>query len=332
MKARRGPEALSIRRFNGSDADYDTWVANWNALWPDEPASVEGAKYGDSIREPKYVYQKLIAEIGGRAVGTALYQEPHWSYAPGKYDVQIRVFPEHQRRGIGSALYEYVMELLNGLPNKPVNLHADAREDQPHSAKFLTDRGFEQKQRQQVSRLDLASFDAAPFAESVRRFDASGLIIRTLEEFRAEDPDALRKTHEKFWEFFQDVPFFEEVTEVPLERFEKEIDSPSKLEGGFLLAFDGDEIVGTTSLWKRLASPGSLNTGLTAVARSQRRKGIATALKVRAILHARSIGVTMIQTDNEENNPMYELNVRLGFKPVPAWLLFQKLLGDGTTA
>jgi hypothetical protein len=27
---------------------------------------------------------------------------------------------------------------------------------------------------------------------------------------------------------------------------------------------------------------------------------------------------------------MYDLNVRLGFKPVPAWLLFRKVLTGGT--
>jgi hypothetical protein len=36
----------------------------------------------------------------------------------------------------------------------------------------------------------------------------------------------------------------------------------------------------------------------------------------------------VIQTDNEEKNPMYDLNVRLGFRAVPAWLLFRKLLGE----
>jgi hypothetical protein len=32
-------------------------------------------------------------------------------------------------------------------------------------------------------------------------------------------------------------------------------------------------------------------------------------------------------TDNEENNPMYGLNVQLGFMPTRAWLQFRKELG-----
>jgi mycothiol synthase len=328
MSASRAPDGLTIRPFDGSDRDYEATVAIWNEIWPDEPSSVEGMKYRESIRDRKFIFERLMAELDGEIVALASYREPFWSYAPGKYDIQILVRPEYQRRGIGSTLYDYVMDRLVELPNEPVNLHSDAREDQPHSVKFLTDRGFEQKQRQQVSRLDVASFDPAPFADSVRRFEESDLVVKTLEEFQREDREAVAKLHRAFCVFFRDVPFFEEQTDVSLEHFEKDISGPYKLEGGFLIAFDGDEIVGTTSVWKRLGEPGALDTGLTAVARGHRRKGIATGLKVRAIGFAKSIGARVIQTDNEEKNPMYDLNVRLGFRAVPAWLLFRKLLGE----
>jgi GNAT superfamily N-acetyltransferase len=328
MSTVKSPEGLTIRPFDDSDRDYEAAVAIWNAIWPDEPSSVEGTRHANSIRDEKYLFQRLMAELDGEIVVTAIYSEPFWSYAPGKYDIQIRVLPEYQKRGIGGTLYDYIMDRLNEQPHKLVNLHSDAREDQPHSVRFLTKRGFEQKQRQQVSRLDVAAFDASLYADGLARFEESGLVLKTLDQYKQEDPEAMRKTHEKFWEFFQDAPFFEELTEVPLQQFEKHMSGPQKLDGGFLIAFDGDVIVGLTSLWKRLGEPGSLNTGLTGVARSHRRRGIATALKVRAIELAKSIDARVIQTDNEENNPMYDLNVQLGFKPTPAWLLFQKLLKE----
>ncbi len=34
----------------------------------------------------------------------------------------------------------------------------------------------------------------------------------------------------------------------------------------------------------------------------------------------------MIKTNNEENNPMYALNLALGFKPAPASLAFKKMM------
>ena len=328
MSILKSPEGLTIRPFDESDRDYDASVAIWNALWPDEPTSVEGMRYSNRTRSRKHFFQRLMAELAGKIVATAIYREPEWANEPGMYDVQIRVLPEYQRVGIGSTIYDHIIERLNELKRKPLSLASDSREDQPHSTKFLTDRGFEQKQRQQVSRLDVASFDAAPFADTVARFEESGITVKTFGEYEADDQDAWRKTYEKYVELFQDVPIFVDRFELTYEMFERELNAPNRLPGAILLAFDGDEIVATTSLWKRLADPGSLGTGLTAVARSHRRRGIAAALKVRAIEFARDIGTRVIQTENEENNPMYDLNVRLGFKPVPAWLIFVKKLGE----
>ncbi len=331
MSALQSPEGMAIRPFDNSDRDYEASVAIWNAIWPDEPTSVEGMRYSSQTCSGKHFFQRLMAELEGKIVATAIYREPEWVNEPGMYDVQIRVLPEYQRRGIGTTIYDHIVERLNELERKPSSLVSDSREDQPHSTKFLTDRGFEQKQRQQVSRLDVASFDAAPFADLMARFEESGITVKTFEEYEAEDPDARRKAYEKYVELFQDVTIFVDRFELTYEMFERELNAPNRLPGAILLAFDGDEIVATTSLWKRLADPGNLGTGLTAVARSHRRRGIAAALKVRAIGFACDIGTRVIQTDNEENNPMYDLNVRLGFKPTPAWLLFQKLLNEGAS-
>jgi GNAT superfamily N-acetyltransferase len=318
---------MTIRLFDESDRDHEASVEIWNANWPDEPTSIEGARYGYSVRSREHFYERLMAELNGEIVATAVCREPEWVTEAGMYDVQVRVLPEFQRRGIGTALYDHILERMDELETKPTKIVSDAREDQPHSVKFLTDRGFKQVQRQQVSRLDVASFDPEPYEETVRRFEESDIVVKTVEEFEAEDPAARRKMHAAYVELFKDVPLFTDRFELTFELFEKELDAPNRLPGAILLAFDGDEIIGTTSLWKRLADPGSLNTGLTAVARTHRRRGIAAALKVRAIGFAKSLGAKVIQTDNEENNPMYDLNVRLGFRPTPAWLIFMKEVG-----
>jgi len=65
------------------------------------------------------------------------------------------------------------------------------------------------------------------------------------------------------------------------------------------------------------------------------RMGVATAMKVAAISFAQETGITEIDTDNEENNPMYQINLQLGFQPMPAYLDFIKKFavnGDQTGA
>ena len=79
-----------------------------------------------------------------------------------------------------------------------------------------------------------------------------------------------------------------------------------------------------TNLFKDLANGQQLQVGFTAVRREYRRYGIATALKLRAIAFGQAYGAAAMVTDNEENNPMYQINLRLGFQPRPAKLAFQK--------
>ena len=72
------------------------------------------------------------------------------------------------------------------------------------------------------------------------------------------------------------------------------------------------------------AEPQKAWTGSLGVLRKYRRKGIATALKIRAFQELLKKGINEVRTDNELNNPMYKINVALGFKPVPFSLEYSK--------
>jgi hypothetical protein len=47
---------------------------------------------------------------------------------------------------------------------------------------------------------------------------------------------------------------------------------------------------------------------------------------------AKEMGFESIRTDNEEKSPMYLLNVRLGFKPIPSWLAYKNELAKSNPA
>jgi len=72
--------------------------------------------------------------------------------------------------------------------------------------------------------------------------------------------------------------------------------------------------------------PDSLYAGITGVIPSYRRMRIATMLKANSARYAQTHGYRYIYTNNEENNPMYKLNLQLGFDPLPAWVYYEKRL------
>ena len=323
----KGEAKMYIEPFDYSDASYETLVAIENAIDPEHPSSLEGWRYWDDNRQEKYHYERHVARLNtdGPIVAYASTGETEWSYQPGKYFVHVSVHPTVQSQGLGTTLYRYLLQQL--APREPSKLTAWTRENQPAALHLLGKWGFEQKMRIPVSRLDLRTFDARRFSERIARTMAAGIEVSTLRELSERDSNWKRKLYELEWECLQDVPHTDEFTKQPFELFEKRtLGSPSLLPDAWIVALDGDQYVGLSVLWKNLATDDLLETGLTGVVRSHRRMGIATAMKVAAIQYAQAQNVKGIVTDNEENNPMFQLNLQLGFRPKPAALDFAKEL------
>jgi GNAT superfamily N-acetyltransferase len=177
-----------------------------------------------------------------------------------------------------------------------------------------------------VSLLDLTTFDPTPFAGIEEKVQAAGIEIKTLAELQQTDPDWLQKHYDLTRTVVQDVPSLDPPAQESFEQFQKVFDSPNLLPDCWFVALHDGHYVGESKLFRELANPEKMITGLTGVVREHRRKGIAMALKLRAIDYALHHGATKIQTDNEENNPMYQINLRLGFQPAPAWVDFEKVL------
>jgi len=319
-------QGFAIRPFNGSDDDYQAIVDVWNISFPDEITNVETRRHHDEHLQKEFLFERLIGEIDGSPVVNASYGEDEWSHFPGKYRMSIQVVPEYRRIGFGKTMYDHIWDQIKDRNPRPKALTTYAREDDPVSMRFVEKRVFRVAQRNQFSKLDVQSFDPTPFAETLKSVDASEVDIRSFGEMMAEDPDALRKAYEAGWEFLQDVPFPDPIQKMPFEQYMAEIEGPWGMPKSWFMAVDQGKYVGMSQLWLIPAQPRRLQTGLTGVSRSHRRRGLATALKVRAISGAKKAGFATIRTDNEEKNAMYLLNVKLGFKPIPSWLAYKNEL------
>ena len=319
----RDGRTVQIRRFAYTDQAYRAAVAIRNAINPDMPRAVADWKHRDARREPRYLFRRYVAEHQRRVVAVGAYGHTPWSYSPDKYFVSILVHPRMQQRGIGSGFYNFLMRRVDR--RRPAKLVASTRENRARAIRFLQTRGFRTVMRQEVSRMESAGFDESRYATKLERVRATGIEIKTLAELMVEDPAWKRRTYELEWQCLQDVPSADGFTRRSLETFEKQtLENPCLLTNAWFIAVDGDRYVGLTVLWRNLATDSLLETGLTGVIRSHRRRGIATALKVRAIKYAQTHGNAAIDTDNEENNPMFQLNLDLGFKPQAGFLELQK--------
>lgn len=327
---------FTIKLFAPTRANYERIVAIQKANYPDLPMSVTRTKFGDENRNPQYLFQRLVVESDSsdaqarQLVAVASYAEPSWSYRPGKYHIDIDVDPAWQRQGIGTLIYEHIMDVLANRSPAPTLLTTTTRENLPQSIRFLEKRGFQRVMRTPTSEIDLTTFDPTNYAEVVERVLAGGIEIHTVAALKEEDPDWEQKLYELDWEGTQDEPQPDAPTQMSREEYRKWfLEKPEVLLEGWFVAVDKTTgaYVGMSELQRNLEDAERLNTGFACVARAYRRRGIATALKVKGLEFAKGFGAKRIRTGNEEHNPMLQINLRVGFQPLPAWLAYEKRLG-----
>jgi GNAT superfamily N-acetyltransferase len=210
----------------------------------------------------------------------------------------------------------------------PTKLVAEVRENESEMLGLLKEQGFVRVMREASSLLHVADYDFSRFAGAQERVCAQGIEIRCLQDLMEVDPGWKQKLYDLEWEVAQDIPSPAPITPSPVAQWEKQFGHPDFRADSWFIALNHDQYVGLSTLWVTSTGSDKIYQGITGVIRSHRRRGVATALKLRGFEFAQRIGARRIQTDNEENNPMYQLNLALGFKPQPALLIFEKTM-DG---
>lgn len=308
--------------------DYEALARVHNVVFPEKPYTGEELRHEDEQLEndARFRSGRFLALADGEVVGFGGYYQNPGTYHPQRFRLEAGVLPGRRGQGVGRALYERVMDAL--APLKPIGLRAQARETDERTLRFLGERGFREDQRDWESSLDVAAFDLSPYEDLERRLREDGLSILTAAELSEAHPDDWRaRLHELFCDVRQDVPRSEPMTPITLPEFTAWVlEDPVALMDAYFLAARGERLVGMSDLYRSDATD-DLFTGLTGVRREERGRGIALALKLRAVRYARSRGAPRIRTDNASTNaPMLAVNARLGFVREPALIGFHKVI------
>lgn len=317
---------LTIRPFDHSDDDYRFVQAIDAAVHDQPPASIEEWKHDDQTRSPQYPFFRDMVLRDRRVIAfIETYQNRH-AYHPQKYHCRMYVDPQFDAADVRPAVLEHVLEQLAG--KDLIAILSGMLDDKPHAMRFFEDYGFERVAEEKISRLDLARFELAAFEDILRRVRESGIEILPLSQLQQRDAGWQRKLYDLEITVNADIPStgtkhypaFEEW--VPWR-----LAGPTYDPGAWFIALDGETYVGhTKGAINRDSDPLQFDTVVTAVRREYRRGGIATALKVHIIAFAQQEGVQQIVTTNDSQNPMYQLNLKLGFQPLPSWVRVEKRL------
>ena len=265
-------------------------------------------------------------------VAQAMLGHLHEAYEPNKYYGNITVVPDYRQRGIGTALYDFLLARFNELNG--TRLIAGTQEDQTEGVRFLMQRGFQVVLREPISTLRPESVELGQFQATIDRIAANGITIISMHELAMMHPEWQRELYELNNAVEIDIPRSEAFTPEPFDIWCKSLDSEYEryAECSFV-ALDGEQPVGMSVLFHNRATDAVISTGITGVLRAYRRRGLATTLKLRAIRFAldnpnENGDIPTIRTGNEESNPMLALNKRLGFVEESAYVTFAKSFAD----
>jgi mycothiol synthase len=271
-----------------TDAELEAWRQVRIAVLPDERcASVEWMR---TSMTPERVY--LLAELEGVVAGSGLSGRSDFGYA----GLHPRVLPEYRRRGVGTALLRALSEhaVAHGFEQAGTNV------DDSGSLVFAERFGAVEVDRQ---------------IEQVREVDAepAPVVPDWLEIVSvAERPELWAAAYEPLaQQAFADMATYRPVL-VTREQWER--DWLAWPEGMFLGLVDG-EIVGCAGLERDDDDPSRAENALTAVLRTRRGRGIATALKRMSLAFAAENGIRRVYTWTQTaNEGMRALNERLGYR------------------
>lgn len=296
----------------------------WNLTYPQDqriPAEIV-ANYS-AVAEGSFERHLVISE-DGRELALLIALDPEGKAKPEIVNYNVLIRPEHEERIFpeaakrGEALAQEV---------GADRVSTWISDDQKFRESFLEGGGYTCIQAVPVTRLDLSDFDSSPYQSVIQKLRASGIRVASAAELDAEGTDWIPKLHVAAEAMMRDVPFTHEPPTISLERYREMLQDRATYDFRLMfMALDGYQVVGYSRVSPALGMRGLVRTGLSGVLRSHRRRGIVTALKVTGIERLRALGYRWLQTDNDETNPMYQINLRLGFKVAWRWRQYGRSL------
>jgi GNAT superfamily N-acetyltransferase len=236
----------------------------------------------------------IVAEEDGVVVGHAYGLLNFWGDL-GNATVNVTVAGDTRNRGVGSALYDAVLDHVLALGARDVY---GGFFENGAGMRFAEARGFRLVRAETTSVLEPGT--------------VTGTVDPGVRPVTEVDP---RLVYELDLEATADMPSSEPVADMPYEEWERHvIRHPLFAPAGSFVAFvDGEHAAVSLLVVDDAGRGGNMFTG---TRRRFRGRGLAYTVKLATTLWAAANGVTQISTYNDETNaPVLAVNRRLGYRP-----------------
>jgi mycothiol synthase len=301
--------------------DYPQMAYIFNSIYPYYSNTVEDIRFEYEDEAKRTNLKAYVVEINGEVVAIAEYYKSRYKTPDNRKIIELGIYvdPRYQGKGIGSYAYEFILKEIRKENVKSVVTHVLS--SHINSINFLIKRGFYEIYSYYELELNLEKINIENLYSQCKTSENFEII--SLKEEKNLDK---LKLYELLKAIANDMP-----SPLPYDTPEfKEImqmlfNNPYAIFDSSFIAKKGNDYVGFSSLYKE--NDEIANQGITGVIKDYRNKGIAKALKLKVIEHAKQKGFKIIRTWNGcTNYKILTLNRKLGFEFKRAWILFYKEL------
>ena len=317
---------IEIKKFTETDTEFQEICRVENLIRFDSVAIPEEKKRWWQKRNKEKTFRKLLLYCDNNFIGVIHYCKGIKENQQNCY-FSIYLDPQYQNDNFYETLYNAMLEDIRQFKCNKLFPYVFEHPNYKRYEAFLLKKDFKVVQINREYSLNIEDVELENYFPLINKLESKGIKIYDSKYEMQDFPNHYQKLEELEWIYSKDIPRPEGIahTRDLFEEFMKELKDFYKYSYGVdLVAVKDNQYIGGTYLEINQGTPTTAWTGSLGVLRDFRRQGIATALKIKAIDILKERGIKDIRTDNEKNNPMYKINVALGFKPVPFCIDYMK--------
>ena len=316
-----------IKKFSGKDKEFKELVKIANLVNHDSVSHIDDAKNSWKNRDKNLVSNKLLMYNNNTLVGNInYYQGRDGNNRTAFYTLNLD--PDYNNNGYRKLLYNKMLEDIKIFNCNKLLTTIYEHPNYKQNKRLLIKQNFKLIQTNREYSCDISKINLIKYKPLIKRLESEGIKLYDSKYEMIDWPNHYKKLEELCWVYGQDIPMPKGIDRErePFDEFLKDqADYEKNYYAAEIVAVKNNKYIASTDLeFYPKAEPHKAWTGSLGVLKKYRRKGIATAIKIKAFEELIKKGITEVRTDNELNNPMYKINVALGFKPVPYSLDYAK--------
>ena len=318
---------ISINNFSETDKEFKELARIDNLVNHDSIAHPDEDKNEWNIRDKSIIRNRLLLYRENTLIGVIYYSQGRDENNKTTF-FTLNLDPNYNNNGYRKLLYNKMLERVKIFNCNKVHTSIYDHPNYEEIKKLINREKFKLVQTNREYSCDIRNVDIYKYQSLIKKLESEGIQFYDSKEEMLDWPNHYKKLEELEWMIEQDFPIPDGIahTRIPFKHWLKLChDFYENSYGVDIIAVYKKQYIGSTDIEVYpKADPHKGWTGGLGVLKKFRRKGIATAIKIKAIEKLLKKGVKEIRTDNEENNPMYKINVALGFTSVPFSLDYLK--------